>query len=112
MSLESDSKVESILFITSQVFVYGIPPLKSLARGYRANEWDVAKPLWEGRLKVVETDDLTNSKAQLACELRLEDDETGELFASAPYTSDGKGVDAVSNDHICSRPFKLTFLGV
>lgn len=92
----SDStKIESILFINSPVYIYGIPPLKSISRGYRANEWDVSKPLWEGRLKVVEISDPTNEESEITCELRLEDETTGELFASAPYSSEGKGVDSV-----------------
>lgn len=96
MAFNADSKIETILSITPLVYIYGIPPLKSLSRGYRAKEWNVDKPMWEGRLKVVEISDVDdNPKSELTCELRLEDVETGELFASAPYSKDGKGVDAV-----------------
>lgn len=96
MASHSDDKIESILFINSPVYIYGIPPLKSISRGYRANEWDVSNPLWEGRLKVVEISDLNSDSSDVKCELRLEDETTGELFASAPYSKEGKGVDAVS----------------
>ena len=91
-----DSQIESILFIAPRVTIYGIPPLKSLSRGYRASEWDTTNVLWEGRLKVVEIEDLTVSNGPVKCELRLEDTSSSELFASAPYSSDGKGVDTVS----------------
>lgn len=34
--------------------VYKIPPLKT-NEGHRANDWgDLAKPLWKGRLRIVE----------------------------------------------------------
>lgn len=95
MAFNADSKIETILSITPLVYIYGIPPLKSLSRGHRAAEWNVDKPMWEGRLKVVEISDVDNPKSELTCELRLEDVNTGELFASAPYSKDGKGVDAV-----------------
>ncbi|KAK9471117.1 uncharacterized protein V1510DRAFT_368593 [Dipodascopsis tothii] len=81
---------ETISFIAREVLVYAIPPLRS-AQGYRAAEWNVDRPLWQGRLRVVErSDDRT-----VACELRLEDAVTGELFAVAPYDPSGRGVDQV-----------------
>lgn len=103
-----NSKIETTLFITPQVYIYGIPPLKSLARGYRAGEWDVEKPMWEGRLRVVEESDGINSNSELTCELRLEDNDTGELFASAPYSADGRGVDSVSSSIGFGLPSLLT----
>ena len=92
-------KVETALFDTPLVYIYGIPPLKS-NRGHRASEWDVDKPLWQGRLRVIE---LEHINGQIACELRLEAD--GELFAVAPYGSNGRGVEAVGDS---SRFFAIT----
>lgn len=83
-------KIESIIFITNDAMVYQVPPLKSISYGHSAGDWDVENPMWKGRLKVVEIED-----NGLTCELRLEDLETGELFAAAPYYNDGKGVEPV-----------------
>ncbi|KAK7206653.1 hypothetical protein BZA70DRAFT_288122 [Myxozyma melibiosi] len=89
---------ESIIFIAREVMVYQIPPLKT-SKGYRASEWDVAKPLWTGRLKVVEKSVPVRAEAydssELRCELMLEDGNTGELFATAVYGANGKGVEQV-----------------
>ncbi|KAK9367260.1 hypothetical protein V1509DRAFT_627469 [Lipomyces kononenkoae] len=89
------SAYESIIFISREVLVYQIPPLRS-SKGYCAAEWDVDRPLWRGRLRVLETGaDATASRVR--CELRLEDNTTGELFASAPYLVTGKGVEQVTD---------------
>ena len=54
--------------------VYRIPPLKA-NEGHRANEWgDLAKPLWKGRLRIIET-----SKG---VSLQFEDAQTGEVGVS------------------------------
>ncbi|XP_020576866.1 uncharacterized protein At1g03900 [Phalaenopsis equestris] len=66
--------VELILFHVKECYVYVIPPRKTAA-SYRADEWNVNKWHWEGALKVV-------SKGE-DCIIRLEDRETGELFARA-----------------------------
>lgn len=65
--------------------------------GYRAAEWgDMEKPLWKGRMRIVEHDE--------QCAIRLEDGETGELFAAAPYDVTGKSVEPVLDS---SRYFVL-----
>lgn len=77
---------EVVTFTTPEyVSLYGIPPLKTKARGYySADDWNLRKRLWHGNLKVVvidEEDDLPR------CEIRLVDRETNEIFAICPYTS-------------------------
>ncbi|CAH9079809.1 unnamed protein product [Cuscuta europaea] len=71
---------ELVLFQVSESYVYLIPPRKSSA-SYRADEWDVNKWAWEGRLKVI-------SKGE-ECIIRLEDKATGELYARA-FLRDGE----------------------
>jgi hypothetical protein len=69
---------ESVLCVKSEVFVYRIPARTS-NRGYRAAEWKLDEPDWTGRLKVVaKGHDLT---------VRLEDKNSGELFAQCPVES-------------------------
>ncbi|KAK9494454.1 hypothetical protein V1508DRAFT_413227 [Lipomyces doorenjongii] len=89
------STYESIIFISSEVLVYQIPPLRS-SKGYCASEWDVDKPLWRGRLRVLEVA-ADAAASRVRCELRLEDSSNGELFASAPYLLTGKGVEQVTD---------------
>ncbi|KAK9451806.1 uncharacterized protein V1518DRAFT_409591 [Limtongia smithiae] len=84
---------ESIVYLAREVLVYQIPPLRAAA-GYRATDWDVTRPLWKGRLRVLERSD-GGDTAPLNCELRLEDVNTGELFAMAPYNANGRGVEQV-----------------
>ncbi|KAK9324762.1 hypothetical protein V1517DRAFT_316232 [Lipomyces orientalis] len=89
------STYEPIIFISREVLIYQIPPLRS-SKGYCASEWEVDKPLWRGRLRVLEI--ATDAAAgRVRCELRLEDNNTGELFASAPYFPTGKGVEQVTD---------------
>lgn len=85
MDFEED--IESILYIAREISVYKIPPLKA-NEGHRANEWgDLAKPLWKGRLRIIET-----SKG---VSLQFEDAQTGELFAKAEYHPTRPSVEAV-----------------
>ncbi|KAJ6842153.1 uncharacterized protein M6B38_302175 [Iris pallida] len=69
-----EEAVELMLFHVNECYVYLIPPRKTAA-SYRADEWDVNKWNWEGTLKVV-------SKGE-ECIIRLEDKNTGELYARA-----------------------------
>ncbi|KAK9150478.1 hypothetical protein Syun_008787 [Stephania yunnanensis] len=75
-----EEAVELVLFQVSECYVYLIPPRKSAA-SYRADEWDVNKWEWEGILKVV-------SKGE-ECIIKLEDRNTGELYARA-FLRDGE----------------------
>ncbi|KAK9248763.1 hypothetical protein V1506DRAFT_527653 [Lipomyces tetrasporus] len=89
------STYEPIIFISREVLIYQIPPLRS-SKGYCASEWEVDKPLWRGRLRVLEIA-ADAAVGRVRCELRLEDNNTGELFASAPYLPTGKGVEQVTD---------------
>ncbi|KAK9468695.1 hypothetical protein V1512DRAFT_269550 [Lipomyces arxii] len=89
------STYESVIFIAKEVLVYRIPPLKT-SQGYRASEWDVDNPIWRGRLSVLEKGP-EGAGSIVKCELRLEDPNTGELFACVPYLSTGKGVEQVTD---------------
>ncbi|XP_061350145.1 uncharacterized protein At1g03900 [Gastrolobium bilobum] len=71
---EETEPIELVLFQVPECYVYIIPPRKSAA-SYRADEWDVNKWAWEGILKVI-------SKGE-ECIIRLEDKNTGELYARA-----------------------------
>ncbi|GER35531.1 adaptin ear-binding coat-associated protein 1 [Striga asiatica] len=74
MAEEEVEAVELVLFQVSECYVYMIPPRKTAA-SYRADEWNVNKWSWEGTLKVI-------SKG-VECIIRLEDKQTGELYARA-----------------------------
>ncbi|KAF8163433.1 adaptin ear-binding coat-associated protein 1 NECAP-1 [Crassisporium funariophilum] len=85
--MDIEEEIESILYIAREISVYKIPPLNA-NEGHRANDWgDLAKPLWKGRLRIIE-----NSKVAA---LHLEDGSTGELFARAEYDPLRPSVEAV-----------------
>ncbi|KAF8605446.1 adaptin ear-binding coat-associated protein 1 NECAP-1 [Ceratobasidium sp. AG-I] len=95
MNMEDDD-IESILFMCRDVMVYKIPPRQSNA-GYRATEWgDLSAFLWKGRMRIIEKG--------ITCSIRLEDPNTGEVFAQAPYDVTGMAVEAVLDS---SRYFVL-----
>ncbi|KAL4352624.1 hypothetical protein GQ457_06G034340 [Hibiscus cannabinus] len=71
---ETEEPLQIVLFQVSECYVYLIPPRKT-AGSYRADEWNVNKWVWEGILKVI-------SKGE-ECIIRLEDKNTGELYARA-----------------------------
>ncbi|KAM0751579.1 adaptin ear-binding coat-associated protein 1 NECAP-1 [Meredithblackwellia eburnea MCA 4105] len=103
MSDETD--YESVLFVARECYVYRIPPRTS-TEGYKAATWgDMGQPLWKGRIRVIEKGSGVPSK----CFVRLEDANTGELFALTPYTpsktNTNGGVEAVLDS---SRYFVLT----
>lgn len=100
----SSDEVRTILYSTNNVSIYGIPPLKS-TKGRKAADWDVSSPLWTGSLKVIEIDRGTPSV--LSCEISLEDSNTNDLFAVAPYSSTGHGVDPTLDS---SRYFAITLV--
>ena len=81
--------LERTLLVKPEVFVYKIPPRTS-AKGYRAADWKLDAPDWTGRLRCIEK----NSK----CEIRLEDKNSGELFAACPVENyPGTSVEAVTD---------------
>ncbi|BGP00860.1 DUF1681 domain-containing protein [Rhodotorula toruloides] len=98
---------ESVLFISRDVYVYQIPPRTSNA-GYRAAEWgEMTEPMWRGRLRVIEK----GSEVPTKCFINLEDKDSGELFAQAPYKptkqNPNGGCEAVLDS---SRYFVLTVI--
>ncbi|XP_056398359.1 adaptin ear-binding coat-associated protein 2 [Hyla sarda] len=70
----ADSDYESVLCVKPEVHVYKIPP-RSSNRGYRAAEWQLDQPAWSGRLRIT-------SRGNMAY-IKLEDKNSGELFAQA-----------------------------
>lgn len=80
---------ESVLLVKSEVFVYKLPP-RTTNRGYRAADWNLNEPQWTGRMRLV-------SKGN-DCILKLEDKNTGELFAKCPIDAyPGIAIEAVSD---------------
>ena len=82
------------LWTCKECYVYQIPPLKNES-GHRANDWNVDKWLWTGRLRLM-------SKGTVL-KVLLEDATSGELFATCPKKSqDDKAIDpvAVSYTHL------------
>ena len=82
-----DSAIQRIVFVTSNVHVYNIPPLSS-NRGFSASSWTApsnptAQQIFTARLRIMET----SLEAKIKADIVLEDGNTGELFAAAPYTS-------------------------
>lgn len=47
--------LEILVLTISECFVYKIPPLRS-ASGHRAEEWDLANPLFTGCIRVYQAD--------------------------------------------------------
>ncbi|XP_053530099.1 adaptin ear-binding coat-associated protein 2 [Ictalurus punctatus] len=85
----ADDAYESILCVKPEVHVYKIPPRAS-NRGYRAADWKLDEPSWTGRMKIT-------AKAKIAF-IKLEDRNTGELFAQAPVDQyPGASVEAVTD---------------
>ena len=56
--------------------------------------------LWKGRLRILETSSASSS----SCSIRLEDKDSGELFAECPYDVTGTSVEPVLDS---SRYFVL-----
>ncbi|GFR21742.1 NECAP-like protein CG9132 [Trichonephila clavata] len=66
---------ETVILVKQEVFVFQIPP-RATNRGYRAADWKLHSPDWVGRMRIV-------SKGK-KCFIKLEDKNSGELFAKAP----------------------------
>ncbi|CAG9865410.1 unnamed protein product [Phyllotreta striolata] len=90
---------ESVLLVKPEVFVFNIPPRTS-NRNYRAADWNLAEPSWTGRMRLI-------SKGN-ECYIKLEDKNSGELFAKCPIdTYPGISIEAVSDS---SRYFVLRIM--
>ncbi|XP_068171528.1 adaptin ear-binding coat-associated protein 2 [Antennarius striatus] len=87
--MADDNTYESMLCVKNEVHVYRIPPRAS-NRGYRAADWKLDEPAWSGRMKIT-------AKGKMAY-IKLEDKNTGELFAQAPVEQyPGSAVEGVTD---------------
>lgn len=82
-----DSAIQRILFVTQNVHVYQIPPITS-TRGFSASTWTsptqpTAQQIFTARLRIIET----SLEGKIKADIVLEDSNSGDLFAAAPYTS-------------------------
>ncbi|KAL3849977.1 hypothetical protein ACJIZ3_011859 [Penstemon smallii] len=94
---EDDETFEHTLLVVREVFVYKIPP-RSTSGGYKCGEWLQSDKIWSGRLRVVSCD--------TRCEIRLEDPNSGELFAAC-FVNPGQREAAVEPVLDSSRYFVL-----
>ncbi|PWZ01865.1 adaptin ear-binding coat-associated protein 1 NECAP-1 [Testicularia cyperi] len=95
---------ETVLFVARECFVYRVPPRTSTA-GYKAAEWgDMEAFLWKGRLRIMESSASSGATESSRCSVRLEDSDTGDLFAECPYDVSGSSVEPVLDS---SRYFVL-----
>lgn len=92
-----DEPMEHTLLVVREVSVYKVPRRVS-SGGYKCGEWLQSDKIWTGRLKVVSLND--------ACDVRLEDSNTGELFAEC-HVLPGKRDVMVENVVDSSRYFVL-----
>nr|POE72360.1 adaptin ear-binding coat-associated protein 2 [Quercus suber] len=102
-----DPAIERVLFVAQNVHVYGIPPLTS-TRGFNASSWTsptqpTAQQIFTARLRILET----STGLKITAQILLEDANTGELFAGAPYTAPA----VVQQAQDSSRFFALRVVG-
>ncbi|XP_028775098.1 uncharacterized protein At1g03900-like [Neltuma alba] len=96
MSFEEEA-LEHTLLVVREVSVYKIPP-RTTSGGYKCGEWLQSDKIWSGRLRVVSCKD--------RCEIRLEDPNTGELFAAC-FVYPGQRENSVESVLDSSRYFVL-----
>ncbi|KAF3932247.1 hypothetical protein ABW19_dt0201492 [Dactylella cylindrospora] len=80
----ADEKIERVLFL-GKVHCYAVPPLTA-NKGYKASEWRIDDPksvIFTARIRVIETSDIDGGNVKN--DIRLEDPNSGELFANGPY---------------------------
>ncbi|KAL1987059.1 hypothetical protein VTN96DRAFT_4933 [Rasamsonia emersonii] len=108
--------LQRVLFIARAVHVYALPPLTSM-KGYTAADWTTPDPrtgktrqIFTARLRILETaipEDDDNQREKVKTDILLEDPDSGNLFAAAPYTDPG----AVEHVLDSSRFFVLRVVG-
>ncbi|KAI1979353.1 hypothetical protein LOZ51_000668 [Ophidiomyces ophidiicola] len=125
--------IQRVLYVCHPVHVYAIPPLMSM-KGYTAADWTVPDPQNEGktkeifaaRLRILETafpipaprfrvrpgsplsaSPSEDSQEKVKTDILLEDSNTGDLFAAAPYTD----ASVVEHTIDSSRFFALRVVG-
>lgn len=69
------SEYERVVLVKPEVFVYRIP-VRTTNRAYRAADWKLDAPDWTGRMRIV--------AVGAKCIIKLEDKNSGELFAACP----------------------------
>ncbi|KDP26515.1 hypothetical protein JCGZ_17673 [Jatropha curcas] len=94
---EDEESMEHTLLVVREVSVYKIPP-RSTSGGYKCGEWLQSDKIWSGRLRVVSCKD--------RCEIRLEDPNSGELFAAC-FVQPGQRENSVETVLDSSRYFVL-----
>ncbi|XP_021888527.1 uncharacterized protein At1g03900 isoform X2 [Carica papaya] len=97
MSFEEEESLEHTLLVVREVSVYKIRP-RTTSGGYKCGEWLQSDKIWSGRLRVVSCKD--------RCEIRLEDPNTGELFAAC-FVEPGRRDSSVEPVLDSSRYFVL-----
>ncbi|XP_008785206.2 uncharacterized protein At1g03900-like [Phoenix dactylifera] len=96
-SFEEEEAFEHTLLVVREVSVYKIPP-RSTSGGYKCGEWLQSDKIWSGRLRVV--------SCRERCEIRLEDPNSGELFAAC-FVHPGQRENSVETVLDSSRYFVL-----
>ncbi|XP_008804263.2 uncharacterized protein At1g03900-like [Phoenix dactylifera] len=94
---EEEEAFEHTLLVVREVSVYKIPP-RSTSGGYKCGEWLQSDKIWSGRLRVV--------SCRERCEIRLEDPNSGELFAAC-FVQPGQRDSSVETVLDSSRYFVL-----
>ncbi|KAJ4726907.1 Adaptin ear-binding coat-associated protein 1 [Melia azedarach] len=97
MSFDDEEAFEHTLLVVREVSVYKIPP-RTTSGGYKCGEWLQSHKIWSGRLRVVSCKD--------RCEIRLEDPNSGELFAAC-FVYPGQRENSVETVLDSSRYFVL-----
>ncbi|OVA13655.1 Adaptin ear-binding coat-associated protein 1 NECAP-1 [Macleaya cordata] len=97
MSFDEEEAFEHTLLVVREVSVYKIPP-RSTSGGYKCGEWLQSDKIWSGRLRVV--------SCKERCEIRLEDPNSGELFAAC-FVLPGQRENSVETVLDSSRYFVL-----
>ncbi|KAD2230179.1 hypothetical protein E3N88_41588 [Mikania micrantha] len=94
---EEEELFEHTLLVVLEVSVFKIPP-RSTSGGYKCGEWLQSDKIWSGRLRVV--------SCKERCEIRLEDPNSGDLFAAC-FVNPGQRENAVESVLDSSRFFVL-----
>mmetsp|Transcript_20978 Transcript_20978/g.45993 ORF Transcript_20978/g.45993 Transcript_20978/m.45993 type:complete len:325 (-) Transcript_20978:190-1164(-) len=96
---DQEDAIEHTVLVVRDVSVYKIPP-RTRAGGFKSAEWKVVDKIWGGFMRVV----VVGSR----CEIRLEDTNSGELFAMCPVLPGKKDI-AVEAALDSSRYFVIRF---
>ncbi|MFS7975384.1 putative PH-like domain superfamily, NECAP, PHear domain-containing protein [Helianthus anomalus] len=94
---EEEDSFEHTLLVVREVSVFKIPP-RSTSGGYKCGEWLQSDKIWSGRLRVISCNN--------RCEIRLEDPNSGDLFAAC-FVNPGQRETAVEPVLDSSRYFVL-----